>query len=728
MPPSIPDDPSAADVNPLPILSVQRAEEEYLRRNRALELLATGASLGEILDTITSGIETAYPALRVAILLLHGTRLRHGSAPSMPDFYTQAIDGLEIGDGVGCGGTAAYTRQRVIVEDVATHPHWAAYRDLAAQAGFRACWSEPIVSSADGVLGTFAIYTAEPRSPLAAELEEIRSAAYLAGIAIQSNAEKQETRINLAVQQVRNEALQMEDEGDWRKVSAVLNIQLNTLVDFYLCGINTIDMPKNTFEAQDVTPPKAGKVVLNDSLPASLRQALETGRYVYRHNRAEMERYGDMIGQEANSVVDVPFRGGTIAVNSKAEDAFSEQDIHILEQFAQVMSEAHLRLEDLKNLRQRDDQLRQAQKMEAIGQLAAGIAHNFNNALAGAMVNLYLARRDVSPEVRLLLAETERAVQQASDMVRKLLTYSRRESQAEFCPLSLVPLLENVGSICRKTFDRRIVVDIELAAALPQVAGDPTQLEQMLLNLCLNARDALATAHDPAICIAAECVDFVGSAERVGKHVLLQVSDNGIGMDEETQGQVFDPFFTTKDVDSGTGLGLSTVYGIVQQHGGWVECESQPGQGTAFMVYIPVVEGGMVAPPLPASEEVPSGVETILLVDDEEQIRTSMKRLLELSGYRVLLGVDGLEALDIYERHREQIGLVILDISMPKMSGREALGELRRLDPMVKVLVFSGYASDAEDFYQQAMGVVDKPPNPEEFLKQVRVCLDAAPF
>ena len=155
---------------------------------------------------------------------------------------------------------------------------------------------------------------------------------------------------------------------------------------------------------------------------------------------------------------------------------------------------------------------------------------------------------------------------------------------------------------------------------------------------------------------------------------------------------------------------------------------SQPGEGAAFLVYIPVVEGEVVEMAVQTNGEVPSGGETILLFDDEEHIRTSMKRLLELSGYDVLLGCDGLQALDIYKKHQGKIGVVILDISMPKMSGREALAELQQLDLAVKVLVFSGYAPDAEDFYEQAMGVVDKPPNPEDLLKKVRECLDAKPF
>ena len=708
------------------IAECQRSEQEHLRRNEALELLATGASLKVVLDAVTTGIETVYPVLRATILLLRGTCLYNGSSPSMPISYVEAIEGMKIVEGVGIFGTAVHTRQRVIFDDVAVHPDWAKSPIWAGRAELRACWSEPIISSLGEVLGVFAVYCEEPRSPLAAETKQIRSAAYLAGIAIQVHAEKEETKVSLAIQQVRNEALQMEDEADWRKASAVLNTQLATLVDFYLCGINNIDRPKNTYQSQDVTPPKAGKVVLNGSLPASLVQALQTGRYVYRRNRSEMKRYGDIIGEEANSVVDVPFRGGTIAVNSKVEEAFSERDIHILERFAQVVSEADLRLEDLKRLREKEDQLRQAQKMEAIGQLAAGIAHNFNNALSGAMVNLYMARRAVSPDVQSLLTETETAVQQATDMVRKLLTYSRQESHIEFRSQSIELIIGNVGAMCRKTFDRRIIVDIELDQTPLQVSGESTQLEQMLLNLCLNARDALQATQDPAIRIEAKRVDLDGGSNSAGPHVLLRVSDNGVGMDEETQVQIFDPFFTTKDVDSGSGLGLSTVYGIVQQHGGWIECESQLGQGAMFSVYLPAVEEKSLAVPAQSEGDVPSGVETVMIVDDEPQIRTSMERLLRMSGYQILLASDGLEALEIYQRHKEEIGLVILDISMPRMSGREALVEFRRLDPAVKVLVFSGYTPDAEDFYDQVMGVVDKPPNPEKILGQVRMCLDTA--
>ncbi|MDP6698022.1 MAG: response regulator [Candidatus Latescibacteria bacterium] len=534
---------------------------------------------------------------------------------------------------------------------------------------------------------------------------------------------EEETRINLAVQQVRNAVLQMQREKGWGEVLAVLNAQLAALVDYYLCGIQLIDELKNTYQAQDVTPPVAGKLTLNETLPRALKKAVETGRPVYRRNRTEIENYADLIGREVQSVVDAPFRGGTIAINSKREGAFSERDIHILERFAQVMSEAHLRLQDLIKLREREEQLRQAQKMEAIGQLTAGIAHNFNNALAGATVNLYLARRQASPEISRLLVETERAIGQASDMVRKLMTYSRRERETEFGPLDLAPLLENVGSICRKTFDRRIAIAIEVDPALAPVSGDANQLEQTLLNLCLNARDALAGINEPTIRIAAHCV---GAPETgtAGAQVMMAVSDNGTGMDEETRVQVFDPFFTTKGVDAGTGLGLSMVYGTVQQHGGRIECESVLGEGTTFAIYLPVARDGAVEASARGAEEVPTGAETVLLIDDEEQIRRSMARLLESSGYQVLLAADGIEGLDIYRRQPGGIDVVILDMSMPRMSGQEVLANLQRINPEVKVLIFSGYAPEDDEVYARVMGVVEKPPASDMFLKQVREIID----
>jgi CheY-like chemotaxis protein len=205
---------------------------------------------------------------------------------------------------------------------------------------------------------------------------------------------------------------------------------------------------------------------------------------------------------------------------------------------------------------------------------------------------------------------------------------------------------------------------------------------------------------------------------------MMAVSDNGTGMDEETRAQVFDPFFTTKGVDAGTGLGLSMVYGTVQQHGGRIECESELGEGTTFAIYLPVARDGAVEAPVQGAEEVPTGEGMVLLIDDEEQIRRSMARLLESSGYRVLLAADGIEGLDIYRRQPGEIDVVILDMSMPRMSGQEVLANLQRVNPEVKVLIFSGYAPEDDEVYARVMGVVEKPPAPDMFLKQVREIID----
>ena len=532
-------------------------------------------------------------------------------------------------------------------------------------------------------------------------------------------------RTSLAVQQVRNVVLQMQSEKDWEKVAAAFNEQLSALVDFYLCGIIHIDKLRESYQAQDVTPPRQGKLTANEGLPMSLREAVESGRPVYRGSRAEIDRYGDRIGPEVNSVVDVPFRGGTIAVNSKEEGAFAERDIRILEEFAQVMSEAHVRLEDLQQLRRQEEQLRQAQKMEAVGQLTAGIAHNFNNALAGISVNLFLAQTDAPPKTRRLLEESEVCLKQASDIVSKLLTFSRGESAGEFRPLALHRMVDNVETICRKTFDRGIAFEIDIDPGLPAVLGDGSQLEHVLLNLCLNARDALAGASEPMIRISAAAASVPEPDDRAGDYICLRVSDNGMGMDAETQSQIFDPFFTTKGARAGTGLGLSMVYGVMQQHGGWVECESRPGRGACFSVFMPVTapEGRPEADERAA--ELPTGEETLLILDDEEIVRQSMASFFEEFGYKVLVGADGREGLELYRRHREEVALVLLDMSMPDMSGLEVLDELQRLDPAVKVLIFSGKRNWDEELEDRVVAVVSKPPQPERFIVQVREAIDA---
>ena len=539
---------------------------------------------------------------------------------------------------------------------------------------------------------------------------------------------EQSNRINLAIQRVRNAVLEMESEEDWQALAARFFEELDALVDFDGCGINIVDVETSTLVSFSMSGQGAVEIGRVELKPA-LEEALETGKHVYRRNRREIEQYRDNLGEERKCVVDIPFLNGTIALNSAREYAFDERDIAVLEQFAQVLSEAFRRLEDLKKLATKEEQLLQAQKMEAVGQLTAGVAHNFNNMLQGITGNLDLALEESSEKIRPFLEGAYISARKSADMIKQLMAYSRQGIQPQTEAIACNQLIREVVQICHKTFDRKIRIDTHLPDEMLVVIGNFNQLEQVLLNFCVNARDAFdeVAGRQPIIEVSAEAVamaveDLRESNVDPGCFVRIAVSDNGQGMDEETQRRVFEPFFTTKDVDKGTGLGLSTVFGIVQQRGGWVEVSSQLDRGSTFAIYLPASDE---MPVVQSSGDVVGsvrGTETVLIIDDEDVVRRSTVRLLEKWGYEVLSAVDGEDGLKIAHCRADEIDLVLLDLSMPGISGEEVLDRLSAVGMHAKVILFTGFAVHKDEF-RGVDEVVQKPFTLEELSQKMRAVL-----
>ncbi|MCC7263160.1 MAG: hypothetical protein IT369_11640 [Candidatus Latescibacteria bacterium] len=431
-----------------------------------------------------------------------------------------------------------------------------------------------------------------------------------------------EANLNLSLQQVRNQILQMGEASDWEGVVRTVHRELGSWVKFWFCSIQFIDQQTGTFTYYTtVFAPEdwhlQGKEQL--PLPLSLRKVVETGQVLYRRTRAEVEAYKDEVKPEACSVVDVPFQGGTLAMNSIYENAFSARDIQILERFAQVVSEGYQRLMDLKHLAQAQLQLQQAQRLQAVGQLASGIAHNFNNLLQVVVANLDLVAVAESAKKQEYLEEAGTAVMRGAELVRQLMLYAQGGGRA-FSPqrLSLKAVVERTISLCRETIGPCFDLEVDLPGDLPQVWGDASQIEQVLLNLYLNARDALDGVQRPNCWIRTTaqmaCANL--PAATGGAYIQLCISDNGVGMEAAVRERIYEPFFTTKEVGKGTGLGLSTTYGIVQRHGGWIECESTVGVGTRFSVYLPVAMGVADAQDRESAPDLPTGTETIRQTDD----------------------------------------------------------------------------------------------------------------
>lgn len=374
-----------------------------------------------------------------------------------------------------------------------------------------------------------------------------------------------------------------------------------------------------------------------------------------------------------------------------------------------------------------EEQLFQAQKMEAIGQLAGGIAHDFNNLLTAIIGNLSLLKQRCPASMIERLDATEHACSRAAELVGKLLTFSKT-NEGTLDAISIGPVVKEAVDIARITFDPRIAIQTEIAEELPSVRADVNQIHQLVLNLVINARDALQaklraglTTSELKILVAAHKVE-----SSHGTKLSLSVKDTGIGMDEETRNRMFEPFFTTKMLGEGTGLGLSVVYGIVKKYGGNITVTSVPGEGTEITVTLAgEADSRAPAPPPPPQLPPRKGHETILVVDDERLVRDIVAAMLEELGYTVYSAGGGAEGLERYREHQEEISLVLSDLAMPDMTGTSLFEQIRRLNPSVKLLLSSGYAAGIpEDEEVHKYGVLEKPYKLPELARRIREALE----
>jgi nitrogen-specific signal transduction histidine kinase/ActR/RegA family two-component response regulator len=388
---------------------------------------------------------------------------------------------------------------------------------------------------------------------------------------------------------------------------------------------------------------------------------------------------------------------------------------------------------DVTERKQLEEQLRQSQKMEAVGQLAGGVAHDFNNLLTAITGYSELTLRWLPEDsaMRHNVLEIKKAGERAASLTRQLLAFSRRQV--------LQPVVLDINSLVTdvsKMLRRLVGEDIEFITLLRPEAGrinaDPGQIEQVLMNLVVNARDAMPRGGKLIIETANVELDEAYADRHVavnpGSYVMLAVSDTGTGMDEETRARIFEPFFTTKEEGKGTGLGLSTVYGIVKQSGGNVWVYSEVGRGTTFKIYLPrVAEDTQEQVPAVEREELLRGTETILLTEDEGLVRRLVREALETYGYTVLETTSGGEAISACEGYDGPIHLLVTDVIMPGMDGRELANELTRLRPEMRVLFMSGYTDDAivhHGVLDADMPFLQKPFSPDDLARKVREVLD----
>ena len=441
--------------------------------------------------------------------------------------------------------------------------------------------------------------------------------------------------------------------------------------------------------------------------------------------------------EEASTTAEIEALTGSyntmMASLARQHEQLEERRHQLVSANESLVEEIRQRTRAEESLRASEEALRQSQKLEALGTLAGGVAHDFNNLITVITGYAELLTRELPVEspVRHDIQQIDQAAERASGLVRQLLAFSRKQVLQPRI-LDLNHVVGGMDKMLQRLLPEDVSLETHLDPSLERVTADPGSVEQVIMNLVVNARDAMPNGgrirvETANVALGAE-YEHRPEALPAGPAVMLSVSDTGMGMDPGTRARIFEPFFTTKGPGKGTGLGLSTVYGIVRQTGGSISVYSQPGEGTTFRVYFPVSTSGAEAPaPEPVRETWPTGTETVLLAEDEDQVRTFVQRVLEGQGYRVLAAANGAEALAMADAQAGQIHLLVSDVVMPSMSGPELAKLVRKNRPSVHVIFLSGYSADAiarHGVLAPDSVFLQKPVTPGALARLVRQVLD----
>ena len=778
--------------------AAKESSELLQGQNRVLKLIAQGEPLHSTLDTLLRIVEEQSPGMLASILLLDpdGVHVRHGAAPSLPEGYIRAVDGAAIGPAAGSCGTAAYRREPVIVEDIATDPLWADYYSLALAHGLRACWSTPIFDEQHRVLGTFALYFRTPGRPDERHLKQIAMVTYTASIAISKHREHEalaaaDQRLRLAIaagkvgiwerdlqtgrliwssqlKQIVGYPLEKEDltferflelvhPDDRARVAAAAERSISQRTDsrtefrvvwpdgsvhwivargsaeydangqpVCMLGVGLDVTERKEMEEQlrvrEVQLADAQRVANFGSyewLPATdtVRWTEELFRifgFQPEEFRPTFARYLERVHPEdredTQARIEQCVRNGT---PFEAEERIVRPDGAIRQLFSQgkwifdenqqaqklvgTCQDITARKEAERSRLRLEEDLRQTHKMESVGRLAGGVAHDFNNLLTVILGHVALCQEELPPEapVREHIKPIQQAAQRAAALTRHLLAFSRR--QVIFpTMLDLNTVVNNLNKMMTRVIGEHIVLRIIPGESLGSIRADLAQIDQILMNLLVNAVDAMPKGGRIFIETTNTELDenYTKSRSSVhpGRYVMLSVTDTGIGMDSQTMSQIFEPFFTTKAPGEGTGLGLSMVYGAVEQNHGHITVYSQPGKGTTFKIYFPRLDQAPEAVPSYTEQVFRKGSETILLVEDDQSLRELVTTLLTSEGYKVLPANNGVSALAIAQQYPHKIDLLLTDVVMPEMSGPDLAAQLKAQRPDLNVLFMSGYA------------------------------------
>ncbi|PIQ32467.1 MAG: hypothetical protein CO186_03295 [Zetaproteobacteria bacterium CG_4_9_14_3_um_filter_49_83] len=672
--------------------SIVAASEAHFRKSsEILEMAAMDVPDEKIYDAICHMYEASHPSMRASILKLKGNHLYHCSAPSLPKEYCDAINGVEIGPSVGSCGTAAFRGSEVIVEDISSHPLWASYKQVALPYHLYACWSIPIKGRDGKIFGTFAMYFEHPASPSDLEMASIRDASRLVSIIMEREQREASLRIlSQSIEQAGESVLITDKEG-------------------------TIEYVNSSFCR--LTGYRAEEVMGKN--PRVLKSGNQSEAYYENMWRTITD--GKVWSR---SIIDRRKDGSEYPAMMSVAPIFKDEKITHYVAIQQDMTEHQLL----------DEKFRQAQKMEALGGLVGGIAHDFNNMLAGITGNIYLLKTMVqdNPKAMEKLDAVDCLGFRAADMIQQLLIFARK-GRIQMKPFGLISFFKEVSKLSQSSIPENITfrqsyIDKELI-----IRGDATQLQQVLMNLLTNARDALAGINNPEISLV---IDEVEASERLSEafpelhgniFARITVTDNGCGMGQSVKAHVFEPFFTTKEVGDGTGLGLSMAFGAIQNHGGAIEIISHKGKGTSVQIYLPADEKSSDMTQVKQTSIDFGKGELIMVVDDNADIRKTSTTVLQQLGYEVIEASDGLTAVTQFSAQSDKVALVLMDVVMPRLGGVQAIERMMKIAPSVKVIFTTGYDKDESlqsDMPSSKFPMISKPYNISQLSQLIRSQLD----
>jgi PAS domain S-box-containing protein len=824
---------------PTPSLFSTLSQLEFERA--VLGRVVAGMPLREVLEHVIHRVESrSEQPVRASVMLVDSTRTRlvFGAAPSLPDAYNRAIDGLEFGPLMGSCGAAAFSGVPVIAEDTETSPVWAGFIDLARTYNLRACWSMPICAADGRVLGTFANYYTAPQTPSREELDEIAQVASITALAIERHASdralrESEERLRIAQQAGGIGSFEIFPESGRLAVSAELCSQwgLAPRHEFTLDDLLNLVHPddrERVLDAHRLMPAGAldyleyrirrpdngeerwmarrGEAIddgaggmrylgvtydvtdhkrfeerlrvsetqlrrLNDSLAAEVDARTRERNSIWRNSRdlfivastagvlrAVNPAWTDVLGFREDELIGMSFveivhpddveateaamlsatRSGLVRFENRVRHqdgtyrwvswvAAPEGDA-LYGNGRDVTTEK----ETQRALQQTEEALRQAQKMEALGQLTGGIAHDFNNLLQGITGPLELIRRYTqlgrTDDIERFISMATGAANRAASLTHRLLAFSRRQP-LDPKPVNADELLRSIDDLLKRTMGEAIATRVVHNPELWLTRCDANQLENALLNFAINARDAMPeggrlTLETGNVELGR---DFAARHPDVvpGSYVVVAVSDTGAGMPEDVKARAFDPFFTTKPLGQGTGLGLSMAYGFAKQSGGIATIDSAPSVGTTIRLYLPRFTGDAV------TQEITSELNeahraarrhVILVVEDDVSVRELVCEILRDLDYEVLEAIDGPSGLNVLNS-RARIDLLVTDVGLPGLNGRQLADAARATRPGLKVLFMTGYAETAtraNGFLDTGMEMITKPFTLESIASRIR--------